>query len=709
MQVRMIDGLLALVAMVGLGAGLATRAAADDTVYDVVVYGGTSAAVTAAVQVKRMGASVVVVSPDVHLGGLSSSGLGWTDTGNRAVVGGLSREFYHRLYLHYARDEAWNWQPRDSFQNRGQHGGALSEPTQTAWIFEPSVAEATFDAFIDEYDIPLHRDKWLDRENGVEMDGPRIVAITTLAGDTFRGRTFIDATYEGDLMAAAGVSYAIGREANEKYDETLNGIQTSRATSNQLPWGVDPYVEPGNPESGLLPGVNPDAGGEDGEGDQRLQAFCFRLVLTDVVENRLDVPQPDNYDARDFELLFRAIEAGQRNRFYKFDLMPNRKTDSNNASGMSNNLIGGNYNLEEGWNYAEASYEEREKIIANHRYWQQGLVWTLRNHPRVPEELREQHARWGLPKDEFLDNDHWPHQIYVREARRMVGDVVVAENHVRRIKPTDRSIGMGSYNMDSHNVQRHVVHDEDGRAHVRTEGDVQVSPGGPYPIDYGAIIPKQEECENLLVPVAVSASHIAFGSIRMEPVFMILGQSAATAAVMAIDDESTVQQVPYEKLRERLLEDGQVLEHSGSTDVRRPLADLEGVVVDVTDAQLEGEWTNSTSVGPLVHLYYRHDDNARKGEKLATFKAELPAAGRYEVRVSYTTHANRATNVPVTVRHAQGETGVRVNQRQQPSIAGLWHPVGTFDFDENAEVVISNAETNGHVIIDAVQWLPAED
>lgn len=276
----------------------------------------------------------------------------------------------------------------------------------------------------------------------------------------------------------------------------------------------------------------------------------------------MPIEQPEGYDEADFELLFRAIEAGQRERFFKFSPMPNRKTDSNNESGMSNNLIGGNYNLEEGWNYAEASYEKRAEIVAACRYWQQGLVWKLQNHPRVPEDIRQRHSRWGLPKDEFPLTGHWPHQIYVREARRMVSDFVVTENHVRGTMPTPHSVGMGSYAMDSHNVQRHVVYDAEGRAHVRNEGDVQVQLGGrAYPIDYGSIVPKEDECANLFVPVAVSATHIAFGSIRMEPVFMILAQSAATAAHLALEQDIPVQQVDYETLAPLLEEDGQVLYH----------------------------------------------------------------------------------------------------------------------------------------------------
>ncbi len=530
----------------------------NDTEFDVVVYGGTSAGVIAAVQAVKMGKSVVLVSPDKQLGGLTTSGLGWTDTGDRSVIGGLSKEFYHRVWKHYQSEDAWSWQTREEFNiDQGQGGTAFNEEEETAWVFEPSVAEKIYDEFIEEYNIILDRDEWLDRSRGVEIRNGRIRSITTLSGKNYRGKVFIDATYEGDLLATAGVSYTTGREPNSMYGETINGIQAGRNT-NQMPWGVDPYIEAGNPDSGVIlwPPINSDPGGENGEGDHRVQAYCFRMCLTNVEGNLVPIEQPEGYDEKDFELLFRSIEAGQSTRFYKFSPLPNYKTDSNNDSGMSTNLIGRNYD------YPDGSYERRREIVEEHKYWQQGMAWSLRNHPRVPEELREEHSRWGLASDEFLQTNHWPHQIYVRVGRRMVSDLVVNENHLRLIDPTNRSVGMGSYNMDSHNVQRHIEYDADGKPHVRAEGDVQVHPGAPYPIDYGAIIPKKQECENLIVPVAVSSSHIAFGSIRMEPVFMILGQSAATAAVMAIETNQAVQDLSFEDLKNQLIEDGQILQKS---------------------------------------------------------------------------------------------------------------------------------------------------
>jgi hypothetical protein len=522
---------------------------------DVVVYGDASGGVTAAVQAARMGKSVIVVSPVGHLGGLSSSGLGWSDIGNDKILGGLAREFYHRLYQHYQSPNAWTHEARDAFKNQGQGVPGLNPKTELASVFEPSVAEGVFGAMIAEAGVTVIPGR-LDLGGGVIMDGTRIAAIRLEEGAKIKGKVFVDASYEGDLLPGAGVSFVVGREANAEFDESGNG-NTGVASKNQLPDGIDPYVAKGDPSSGLLPGVNPDAGGNPGTGDHRLQAYCYRMVLTDVPDNRVDVPRPTNYQERDYELLFRAIEAGQKGGFFKFSPMPNRKTDSNNTGGISTDFIGMNYGVD--WNWTTLGHREREALAARHRDWQLGLVWTLQHHPRVPEKIRQAHAKWGLPKDEFKDNSHWPYQLYVREARRMRSDLVMTESHCMRKLPVDDPVGMGAYALDSHNTQR-FVHG----GLVKNEGDIQKSLGGKaYGISYRAIVPKASECENLLVPWALSATHIAFGSIRMEPVFMVLGQSAGTAACMSIDDGTSVQAVPYDKLRKRLLEDGQKLDAEG--------------------------------------------------------------------------------------------------------------------------------------------------
>lgn len=510
--------------------------------YDVVIYGGTSAAIAAAIQVKQMGKQPVIVCPETHLGGLTSGGLGWTDSGNKAVVGGFARKFYQLLKAHYDRPESWKYQQPETYSHYRPEEDAI-------WVFEPSVAEQQFESLIKEYEIPVFRDKWLDRDNGVKKKGNKLIALTTLDGMTFHGAIFIDATYEGDLMATSGVTFTVGREGNDQYGETLNGVQKANATKHQFDFPVSAYVIPGDSTSGLLPNVHGGDPGKDGMADNRLQAYNFRMCLTDTSGNRVPFPKPEGYDPMNYELLGRYLDAGWRKLFVKFDPAPNRKTDTNNHGAFSTDYIGMNYD------YPEASYEERKQIIKAHEDYQKGLMWFLSYDERVPLDVREKMSVWGLAKDEFTDNGNWPHQIYVRESRRMVSDFVMTELHLTKKIATPEPIGMGSYNMDSHNVQRYV----DAEGNARNEGDIQVSPGGPYPVSYRAIIPKQDEASNLLVPVCLSSSHIAYGSIRMEPVFMVLGQSSAVAAVLAINQKIPVQEVPYDSLKSILLEEGQVL------------------------------------------------------------------------------------------------------------------------------------------------------
>jgi len=682
---------------------IASPLVAAEVTYDVVVYGGTSGGVIAAVQAKKMGRSVILVCPDKHLGGLSSGGLGWTDTGNKAVIGGLAREFYGRIWKHYQQPDAWPWQKPEEYGNRGQGTPAIDGAQRTMWIFEPHAAEQVFEDFVRDYQIPVQRDQWLDREKGVAKSGRRIESITMLSGKTYRAKMFIDATYEGDLLAAAGVEYHVGREAQSVYGEQWNGIQTGVLHHGHhfgvLKKPIDPYVVPGDPSSGVLPRISAEPPGEFGQGDKKVQAYCFRMCLTKVPENRVPFPEPEGYDPAQYELLVRIFDAGWRETFHKFDPIPNRKTDTNNHGPMSTDNIGMNYD------YPEATYERRREIIREHETYQKGWLYFIANDPRVPEDVRSEMAQWGLAKDEFTDNGNWPHQIYVREARRMIGRYVMTENELLKRRPTPESIGMGSYTMDSHNVQRYITPE----GHVQNEGDIGVGTNGPYQIALGSIQPKKEQCENLVVPVCVSSSHIAFGSIRMEPVFMILGQSAATVAVMAIENDQAVQDVPYENLRERLLADKQVLEAPEGSLPKAALraANLPGVVLDDTQAKLTGNWSTSAAIGPFVEFGYRHDGNENKGQSNACFEAKLDA-GRYEVRLYCAPGSNRATNVPVIVHHADGQATVPVNQQKPGAEDAAFAVLGVFTFEDDrpAIVEISNAGTDGHVILDAVQFVP---
>lgn len=531
---------------------------------DIVIYGSTPAALSAAVQAKRMGRSAVVVSPETRIGGLTTGGLGATDIGNKAAFGGLALQFYKDVATYYGNPDHLIVQFPNEKRRKATSAGILKG--ESKWTFEPSVALSILEGWEKRDGLDIRRNEWLDREKGVEKKDGRIVSIKTLSGNVYCGKMFIDATYEGDLMAAAGVSYHVGREANSVYGETLNGNEPRYAKYHQLHRGIDPYIVPGDPKSGLLPCVEPyDPDFKPGDGDKRVQAYCFRMCLTDNSANRIPFKKPEGYDEKDYELMFRHLALGPLDRNgmpWINSKMPNCKTDTNNRTGFSTDFIGQN------WNWPEASYVEREKILAAHLKYQQGLMWTLANHPRVPEKIRNEVSRWGTCKDEFKDGfgDGWQKQLYVREARRMVGEYVMTEANCRGKVVAKRPIAMGAYTMDSHHVRRYVT----AEGYVRNEGDVEVGTDDkgrrfpPYPIDYGAIVPKRAECANLFVPVCLSASHIAFGSIRMEPVFFALGQAAGTAASIAVADGVSVQDVPYASLSARLRADGQVLEFVGT-------------------------------------------------------------------------------------------------------------------------------------------------
>jgi hypothetical protein len=535
--------------------------------FDVIIYGGTSAGVSAAIQTSRMGKSVLLIEPTYRLGGLTTGGLGATDIGNKQAIGGISSEFYRNIKKYYDDPASWKWQKKEEYSQGRNDGNA-----DAMWTFEPSAALEVYKKMIEAENIDIVYGERLNRSRGVKKDGTRISGIEMESGKLFRGRMFIDASYEGDLMASAGVGYTIGREPNTKFGETLDGIQANVTSltlrgkisrngfNHNFIDGVDPYVVRGDTSSGLLPFIEKKAPGKDGEGDNRIQAYCYRMTLTDNPENRIPFSKPEDYNELDYELLFRNYEAakGPVEEMYSYgdklvpwinSSMPNRKTDTNNQKGFSTDFIGQNYD------YPEASYEEREKIAERHRKYQQGLMWTLSCHPRIPEKVRAVVSKWGMCRDEFTDNGGWTDQLYIREARRLVTGYMMTQRHCEGFDVAEDPVGLGAYGMDSHNVQRYV----DSTGFVRNEGNVEAPVPGPYPISYRSIVPLKAECTNLLVPVCLSATHIAYGSIRMEPVFMILGQSAATAACMAIDYAADVQDVKFTELKERLLKDGQIL------------------------------------------------------------------------------------------------------------------------------------------------------
>jgi hypothetical protein len=665
---------------------------------DVVIYGGTSGGVTAAIQTARMGRTAILIEPTKFLGGLTTGGLGATDIGNKKAIGGLSREFYASVFRYYSDASKWTHETRETYFAKKPHGNTGSEDTM--WTFEPHAATEIYDAMLKEVagKVTVVFGERLDLKKGVIKDGAKITKILMESGREFTAPMFIDATYEGDLMAKAGVRYHVGREANKVYGEIINGVQVARTIHHQFTKNVDPYVKPGDPASGLLKGIEKDPG-EEFSGDRKVQAYNFRMCTTDVPENRLDWEKPENYDERWFELALRNVEAGDERISWAPSWMPNRKTDTNNNFAVSTDFIGQN------WDYPDADYATRARIWEAHVDWQKGLMWTYAHHPRVPEKIRAAFQKLGLAKDEFADNGHWPRQLYVREARRMISDYVMTEKNCKRQEVVEDSVGMGAYNMDSHNIQRFVTKD----GFVRNEGDVQIG-SRPYPVSYRSIRPKAEECTNLLVPVCLSASHIAYGSIRMEPVFMVLGQSAATAAVQAIEQGTTVQKIDAARLKERLIADKQMLDFDSPpmpefNSLKK--TDLPGIIVDDNEAQLTGFESIGHTTPGFIEQGYRHDGDTAKGEQKARFIPALPKAGRYQVAISYSALANRASNVPVIIHHADGDTTVVVDQKKKPAGKKGLHPLGTYRFEagKTGWVEITNTGTNGHVIIDAVQFL----
>jgi hypothetical protein len=674
---------------------LCAIASAEES-HDVIVYGGTSGGVIAAVQAARMGKAVVLVEPTRHLGGMTSGGLGATDFGDEKAIGGVSREFYRRVRDYYQEPSHWLYETPQQYAKRTHY--VLAD---VMYGFEPHVAESVYNQMLAAAKVKVVLGQRLDLKDGVKKEGARIISIRMESGTVFGGRVFIDASYEGDLLAKAGVGYTVGREANAQYGEQLNGIEVKLSVSHQFTLPVDPYVKPGDPGSGLVPNIHSGSPGTDGEADTRQQAYNYRLCTTNEPAILVPFPKPADYDEREFELLLRWYEAGFKGVPWGPAGMPNKKTDTNNSGAFSTDYIGMNND------YPEADYAAREKIIATHIRYTLGLLWTLANHPRVPQKIRDGVSKWGLAKDEFADNNNWPYQLYVREARRMVGEYVMTEADIQgRRKPED-PIGLGSYGMDSHNTQRYV----DAAGHARNEGDVQVHGSPPYGISYRSLVPKSADCTNLLVPICMSATHMAYGSIRMEPVYMIMGQACGTAAAQAIDDNIDVQKVSYARLRERLLADKALIEWKGRagdypTGKVVRAGDLPGIVMNDSKAQLTGQWKRgSFQVG--IDGDYQHDLNADKGHKSARFELKVPADGKYEVRFAYVPSSNRATNVPVTVESAEGSKTVMVNEKVMPPIDGMFVSLGTFSFTaaKGAVIVVSNEKTDGFVVIDGVQLL----
>lgn len=634
---------------------------------DVCIYGGTSAGVIASYTAKKMGKSVILIEPGTHLGGMSSGGLGFTDIGNKYVVTGLARDFYRRIGRHYGKFEQW--------------------------VFEPKVAETVFNDYIKRADIPV---LYKRRVRMVKKEGALIKEITVENADTtissliiIKANVFIDCSYEGDLMARAGISYTIGRESNEVYKETYNGVQLLKG--HQFPDGIDPYVIPGDSSSGLVWGISKEPVQPNGKGDKKVQAYCYRTVLTNVPENMIPITKPGNYDPSRYELWLRLMEKGQWKSMFSgfiWTKMPNGKTDINNYGGFSLDMIGMN------WDYPDADYARREQIRKAHEDYTKGLFYFIENDPRIPLSIQNEMKQWGYPKDEYIDNNHWSPQLYVREARRMIGELVMTQHYCQGTEVAEDGIGMAAYTMDSHNCDRHVVN-----GMVKNEGNVEVGGFSPYPIAYRSITPKRNESSNLLVPVCLSASHIAYGSIRMEPVFMVLAQSSAVAACLAIDHHQSVQEVNVQEVRN-------ILKANPLADQSKPEILIDND--DTASVKIRGGWKkeNYGGYGPSFLT-----GDPKNGEKTVRFLPRLSQKGKFNIYSYYPKLKNGTEVTSITVFDGEKSTEkvIRKSEVQiEGQTSGEWVWLGLFELGKTSYIEVSNKNADRIISADAVLLVPAK-
>lgn len=639
--------------------------------YDVCVYGGTSAGVVAAYSAAQRGLDVVLVEPTEHIGGMTSGGLGFTDIGNKQVIAGVAKQFYRKVGEHYGRLEQW--------------------------IFEPSVADSIMRAYIGHENIVL-MDNYRIRES--KLDGTRISGIVVENSvdpsktKTIKADYFIDCSYEGDLMARSGVEYTVGRESNEQYGETYNGVELM--DKHQFPDGIDPYKEKGNPESGLLWGISPAKVAQDGTADNMVQAYNYRICLTDDPANMIPITRPADYDSTRYELLLRLFEAYPEKEFlndwFIWSRMPNRKTDINNRGGFSTDMIGMNHN------YPEASYQERQEIIDAHTEYTKGLLYFYGHDERVPEILRKRMLLWGYPKDEYVKYGHWTPQLYIRESRRMVGEYVATQADCQGRATADDGIGWAAYQMDSHNCQRIVIN-KDGKDMVKNEGNVEIGGGLPYPISYRSITPKREQCTNLLVPVCMSASHIAYGSIRMEPVFMVLGQSAAVAASLAMEQGGCDVQAVDSKEINALIEKDPYMDGS-----------VPDILIDDSNDMVNADegWVAKGRGGYGLSFYELPLTSETKAVRFAV--ESIPSSGTWAV-YSYQSRNKKLTSV-TSFEIISGDQSYKVKFNRDDlnvlgQTSGDWALLGKYEFKEGqpVEVIVSNQGADAPMRADAVLFV----
>ncbi|EDM34922.1 probable xanthan lyase [Pedobacter sp. BAL39] len=637
--------------------------------YDICIYGGTSAGVIAAYTGAKLGKKVLLIEPGRNLGGMSSGGLGLTDIGNKYAISGLALDFYRRI---------------------GQHYGNFEQ-----WVFEPHVAENIFQDYIKRGKVEV---RYENRITGLTKKGNVIREIAlehTFKGGAVNGvaaKVFIDCSYEGDLMAKAGVSYRVGREANNEYGETFNGVQLM--DGHQMPEGIDPYRVPGDASSGLLWGISGNSLAPAGTGDKKVQAYNFRICLSSDPKNQVEITKPADYRPERYELLLRQMAKRDWKSLqdvFIWSGMPNGKTDINNRNGFSTDMIGMN------WEYPDGDYGKRAEIWNAHTEYTKGLLYFVGNDPRVPGHVRAEMKKWGYPKDEYTGNGNWSHQLYIREARRMVGQLVMTQQHCQGKELVTDGVGMAAYTMDSHNCDRLVVN-----AEVKNEGNVEEGGFGPYPIAYRALVPKESEAANLLVPVCLSATHIAYGSIRMEPVFMVLAQSAATAAVQAIDAQSSVQSIDVAKLQAMLKRD--------------PLVDgtAPEILVDNDDTDKvlkKGEWKVQARGGYGPDFYIAGPGSM--GLSSVRYQPVITKTGRYDLYIYYPKQKNASAVTEITVHDGKRLKLLQIKDAEVKVLgqtSGEWVSLGNYTLagGSKAYVEVTNKNADAEVTADALLLVPSK-
>lgn len=634
--------------------------------YDICVYGGTSAGVIAAYSAKMLNKRVILIEPTERLGGLTTGGLGYTDIGNKQVVTGLSKDFYRKVGTHYGKLEQW--------------------------VFEPSVAKKIFDDYIKKADVEVLFNHTIIKANQKDKSIKSILLRNTKNKNKKQifAKIFIDCSYEGDLMAMAKVTYTIGRESNVQYGESYNGVQLRN--KHQFPDFIDPFKIKGDTASGLLWGISNRNIAENGTGDRLLQAYNYRICLTNNPKNRKEITKPNSYDASRYELLLRLFDAQPEKRklndYFIWSKMPNAKTDINNRGGFSTDMIGMNYN------YPEASYKERKEIIENHKNYTQGLLYFIKTDPRIPRELQNEIQEWGYPLDEYIEDSNWSPQLYVRETRRMVGEYVMTQAHCEHKVVVPDGIGMAAYTMDSHNCQRIAIK-KDGKYMVKNEGNVEIGGGLPYPISYKAIIPQRDECKNLLVPVCLSASHIAYGSIRMEPVFMVLAQSAAVAAAEALNT-GDVHKVDVSKIQ-KILQENPLLDNSKPE-----------ILLDDDSFAIPVGWNKVKKTGGYGATYVE----SKVGDTIPFIvKLDNVTAGNYSMFVYYQNTGDLVDTMHYKVYNGKESVISTINKDDvniEGQTSGAWIFIGNYEIYKNHKNYIEVFSDNkqGKMIVDAFLLIP---